>query len=267
MTTAIYPSAVRTFVEHDDYVELVDASHVNDLQDEVNAIEGTLGTNPMVYAPAGARPTSYRTVGARLDSHEAAIAAQQTVIGQILDAEKQGWQAPSISVTGPSNPAVRLLAGADLLATVAPSPVSWTGVAVDIGDMYVPNANTVTMPKSGLWLTRATISATVDWATLDATQTYYNNLGIKPVPLAYQRLGFYLYLGSFLADYEYAVVHWTPASERPSTSLSINIPLGFFGVSTSGTQIKVATEQYYGHMTGAAVTMTATFQQTVAGVS
>lgn len=266
--TAVYPVAVRTYIEHDDYVEIVDASHVNALQDEMGAVESTLGLNPHVYAPTGAAPTAYRTVGARLDAHELAIVNQAATINQILDAEKQGWQAPALSVTGYVNPGVRLLAGnPGMLSTTTAAAIAWTGVAVDIGDMYVPNANVVILPKGGLWLVRATLTCAVDWATLDTTQNYYNRLGVNPITLAYQKLGFNMLINGVDEDYEFGIHHWAPASERPTTTPTFTIVLGKYGVFPSGSQVIHQAEQYYGHMTGAYATMTATFQQSVPGVS
>lgn len=268
MTTAIYPTAVRTFVDHQDYVEIVDASHVNALQAEVTAIEATLGVQPEVYAPIGTKATSYSSVGARLDAHESELAAQQATINQILAAEKDGWLSPACYLTGVSAPATRLLAGSPtLINTVQPSLVAWSGAQVNVGNMWVPNATTITLPKGGIWLIRADIAAITDWTTLDTTQTYYNNLRQNPTPLAYQRLGIYLNIGGVTKDYEYAVVHWTPASERPASSITINIPVGWLGSVPSGTQVQVLTEQYYGHITNAAMTLNCTFNQTVAGVN
>lgn len=42
---ASYPSSVKTFVTKVDFADTVFAAHVNDLQDEVNAIEATLGSS------------------------------------------------------------------------------------------------------------------------------------------------------------------------------------------------------------------------------
>jgi hypothetical protein len=46
MTTA-YPGTVKVFVQKFDLVDTVFAAHINDLQNEVNAIETVLGINPM----------------------------------------------------------------------------------------------------------------------------------------------------------------------------------------------------------------------------
>ena len=42
--TAYYPSSVKTFTNRVDFTDTILAEHVNSLQDEVNAIEATLGT-------------------------------------------------------------------------------------------------------------------------------------------------------------------------------------------------------------------------------
>lgn len=44
--SASYPAAVKTFTTKTNKVDLVDASHINDIQNEVNAIETELGNDP-----------------------------------------------------------------------------------------------------------------------------------------------------------------------------------------------------------------------------
>ena len=43
---AVYPSSVKVFPTHVNVTEVIDAGHPNTIQDEVVAIESTLGTNP-----------------------------------------------------------------------------------------------------------------------------------------------------------------------------------------------------------------------------
>lgn len=43
---ASYPSAIKTFTTKQNRVDVYDAAHINDLQNEVTAIETELGTNP-----------------------------------------------------------------------------------------------------------------------------------------------------------------------------------------------------------------------------
>ena len=42
--TALYPGAVKTFTNRVDFTDTILAAHVNDLQNEVNALEANLGT-------------------------------------------------------------------------------------------------------------------------------------------------------------------------------------------------------------------------------
>jgi len=49
---AIFPTAVKTFTTRHDKIDDVQASHVNDLQNEVNAIEVTVGANVQIWSPS-----------------------------------------------------------------------------------------------------------------------------------------------------------------------------------------------------------------------
>lgn len=57
---AVYPGSIRAFTTHVDLTETVFALHMNDAQDEIMAIQNTLGTNPQGAA------TSPATVGNRI---------------------------------------------------------------------------------------------------------------------------------------------------------------------------------------------------------
>lgn len=61
--TAAYPTNVKVFTNHTDYIETIIAKHVNDLQDEVSAVQSTLGTNPQ-------NPPFFNTVAARIANLE-----------------------------------------------------------------------------------------------------------------------------------------------------------------------------------------------------
>lgn len=47
-TGASYPKAIKNFLTRHDYTDDVMAAHINDLQNEVRALEGTLGVNPQL---------------------------------------------------------------------------------------------------------------------------------------------------------------------------------------------------------------------------
>lgn len=65
---AVYPGQFKTFSKKVNFIEDVDASHVNQIQDEISAIERTLGANPHLdvgmYAPG--RVINYGTVSNRI---------------------------------------------------------------------------------------------------------------------------------------------------------------------------------------------------------
>lgn len=74
---ATYPSSVRSFTTKVNNIDIIDAAHPNVLQEEVVAIESTLGVNPQVssgltgsYVSAS---TTFPTVSARLDNIERGI--------------------------------------------------------------------------------------------------------------------------------------------------------------------------------------------------
>lgn len=76
---AAYPSSVKVFTTHVNVTEVIDAGHPNTIQDEVVAIESTLGVTPNLSttpSPSGtftATSTSYANVGARLANIETGI--------------------------------------------------------------------------------------------------------------------------------------------------------------------------------------------------
>ena len=74
---ASYPSAtITTFKTHANVTELIDSSHPNSIQDEVIAIENTLGTNPQISTSPSPTGSFYNTshtfsdVNARLGNLE-----------------------------------------------------------------------------------------------------------------------------------------------------------------------------------------------------
>lgn len=78
---ASYPSSVRVFTTKQNIVDTVDASHPNSLQEEIVAIETTLGLNPATSTtpnPSGSFNTSstnFNTVSARLANVETGVVA------------------------------------------------------------------------------------------------------------------------------------------------------------------------------------------------
>lgn len=78
--TATYPGGVRSFIPQVDLVDTVIADNINSLQEEVRAVQTTLGsgttsTNPLVstYAGTFATTTSWTTLAARITNIEAGL--------------------------------------------------------------------------------------------------------------------------------------------------------------------------------------------------
>lgn len=71
---AVYPGAIRSFTTKVNNIDIIDAAHPNVLQEEVVAIESTLGANPQISTSptTGWIPTStvFATVAERLANIE-----------------------------------------------------------------------------------------------------------------------------------------------------------------------------------------------------
>ena len=78
---AVYPGTIKTFTTKVNVADIVDASDPNTLQDEVVAIEATLGVNPSTSttpSPTGsfnATSNSFASVSARLANIETGVVA------------------------------------------------------------------------------------------------------------------------------------------------------------------------------------------------
>ncbi|MFJ6508597.1 hypothetical protein [Streptomyces sp. NPDC091879] len=65
---AVYPHQYKSFTVHKNLVEDIDASHVNNLQDEVVAIQQTLGINPHQDTALKMKTNTWASVATRLDA-------------------------------------------------------------------------------------------------------------------------------------------------------------------------------------------------------
>lgn len=83
--TASYPSTVRTFTTHVDLTDIVWADHVNALQEEVRAVQLTLGTTPQA---------GHTSVSARILALENAPAANNTHSGLVNPGKTTGDDHP-----------------------------------------------------------------------------------------------------------------------------------------------------------------------------
>lgn len=152
---ANYPTIVRRFQPHKDATEFVLAGHMNDVQDEITAIETTLGPRPHVWAPITGAPSVYSSVGSRLDAVQLNDVGQQAQIDHLLDASKTGWSLPLISVVATGTTIPPTPDWDDVL----PSdwhPLRWTQRVVDTEGTYSSGPNIV-IPKNGWWIMTSTI--------------------------------------------------------------------------------------------------------------
>lgn len=78
---ATYPGAIKNFTSKSNFTEVVDSSHINALQDEVTAIETTLGANvavstsPLSTGSFANASQNFGTLNARLANIETGIVA------------------------------------------------------------------------------------------------------------------------------------------------------------------------------------------------
>lgn len=74
---ATYPSSVRSFTTKVNNIDIIDAAHPNVIQEEVVAIESTLGVNPQISSGLSgsyvSASTTFDSVSARLDNIEKGI--------------------------------------------------------------------------------------------------------------------------------------------------------------------------------------------------
>lgn len=148
---ANYPTIVRKFSPHADGTEYVMAAHMNAAQDEITAVQSTLGTKPHVRNRTNGSPTAYSTVGARLDSIQTTQDTQQTQINGLLDDSKTGWALPIASVqdTGTSIPATVNT------HSVQPSDwynLTWRYKVLDTNGAFSQNSTYLTIPQTGWWI-------------------------------------------------------------------------------------------------------------------
>lgn len=152
---ANYPTIVRRFSPHQDGTEYVMAGHMNDVQDELVAVQSTLGPKPHIYNPSSGNPTAYGSVASRLDTVQRSQDTMQRQINSLLDASQEGWSQPIASVfaTGTSIPPTKNTQG------VQPSDwysMMWTRVSIDTHGAY-SKGYYLTIPKTGWWILTARV--------------------------------------------------------------------------------------------------------------
>jgi hypothetical protein len=126
---ASYPGSVKTFATRS-AGQTIDASHVNDLQDEVNAIENGL-------LNGGAPINSSRITATALSVSAGSTLTTLTATG---------------IVTGSAQPRCRLYnVGAQTIGNASLTPLTWDSEEYDVGGMHstASNPSRITVPAGG----------------------------------------------------------------------------------------------------------------------
>src|SRR5581483_3754390 len=89
-----FPQAIRRWTPHANQRDYVMAEHVNNIQEEIEGLESTLGVMPTEYLDSKGKTIRYTTVDSRLDNIQRAIEKLQFYQDQLLDASKSGWDLP-----------------------------------------------------------------------------------------------------------------------------------------------------------------------------
>jgi hypothetical protein len=183
---ASYPTIVRRFTPHVDGTEYVMAGHMNDVQDEVSAVQTTLGAKPHIYSAASGSTTSYASVGSRLDIIQRAMDAQQSQINGLLDAAKTGWALPiaNIHASGTLIPPTRSL-NHDAFSYDW-YKIRWTNATVDTNGAYSPGYY-ITIPKRGWYIVTSTTTMPNAAQTVDVEHNVWVRVKVTgPSPVDWE---------------------------------------------------------------------------------
>jgi hypothetical protein len=132
---AVYPKQYKSFAVHKNLVEDIDASHVNNLQDEVLAIQQTLGLNPHQDTSLKMKTNTWASVAARLD----AIQRGKGIPVCYMTKTSHTLKPPKTPVTG----------AAERVAIPFPRP----SAANDPEGIF--NGSSVTANRTGWWIASA----------------------------------------------------------------------------------------------------------------
>lgn len=154
---ANYPTVVRKFQPHQDGTDYVMASHMNTAQDEISALQSTLGVKPHIYTPASGPTRTYASVAARLTEAQRKIDEQQRTIDSLLDASRNGWALPVADVFASGTPIPATKSDNHVGVPSDWYKVTWTKKMVDTHGMYTRGLY-VRIPKDGWYIITSTMS-------------------------------------------------------------------------------------------------------------
>lgn len=200
---ASYPRAPRAFTVKRNIVDDVDASHVNDIQDEISSIETVLGNNPHTDLSINGIGRDYNNVGNRLGE-----------VTRHTDNPYLHVGCPGVTVASGFNSAMSFsVEYGDPLKAFTPSPTSYqvtiprNGYYLIVADaLYNAEVSAVSFPwctsttlwrNSNIWKQRLeVIPANFTAAGIEpagGTNKYYSYIAVTD----YFYAGYYLGLGAF----------------------------------------------------------------------
>ncbi|MFH9606849.1 hypothetical protein [Streptomyces sp. NPDC017448] len=177
---ANYPTIVRRFTDHKDGTEYVMAAHMNGVQDEIGAIQGTLGINPHTYTRANGTTVRYPTVVARLNAAQQKIDEQQRIIDTLLDASKNGWSLPIANVFASGTGIPPTKSNNHVAYPTDWYKVRWTSKVLDTDGAYSPGFY-VTIPKDGWWIVTSTTTMRNPVGSVDVEHNVWVRLKIDGI--------------------------------------------------------------------------------------
>lgn len=191
---ASYPTSVRVFTTKQNVTDTVDASHPNSLQEEVVAIEATLGTNPATSTTPNpsntfnAASTAFASVSARIANVETGVVADSH--SQYLRKIADGFNTNKIQTGNASNTALvvqgALNQSADLVTFLDSIGDIKASILQDGTFTGKVNANqivgTVTAVPADATIVQKNANFTLD-LTLKNAVVYCTNTGVNTVTI------------------------------------------------------------------------------------
>jgi hypothetical protein len=144
---ALFPGSVRIFTPKVDLVDTVMASHVNLLQDEMTAVQSTLGAGLLSSSWSGSysNPSTHASVAARLTNIESGVKANATTLASV-----------SGSVVGTTS--TQTLTN----KTINAAQNTIVGLAALTGATFTGQVNVVSATAAGSSSTRQIVISTAD---------------------------------------------------------------------------------------------------------
>lgn len=169
---AVFPSSVKIFTSKTDLVDTVLADHVNVLQEEVSAVEGTLGTGLLVSTWTGtySNPTTHATLTGRLGNIEAGL---KSIEASKQDASTAVTLAGSQTLTNKTLTSPTL-AGAALSGTLT-NGGTISGGTIDAATLTQSGVAVVTVSGTQSLTNKTLTSPTLSGGTLASATTLTNS--------------------------------------------------------------------------------------------